>query len=256
MALLDEVMVAVDGGRGVRDRRRVRVLQRDRGVPGGLRSAPGAGVDGRADPLVRRAAGPRPVQRQLPGASRRDHAAARRVAGRGRRGAAGVRAAAPARSAGGRCRVLPAGRAAPALRRVRAGRGGRTARPAGAGESRSPAWRGCGWPRGRSDAAEAAIRRAVDGARDRAARARLLPALVEIMLAADDVLAARAAADELSETGRRARRAAAARAGHPCGGRGPAARGRRAGRARQRCAMRGRRGRRSRCRTRPRGPAS
>ena len=38
---------------------------------------------------------------------------------RARRGAACVRTAPPARSAGGRCRLLPGGRAAPALRRVR-----------------------------------------------------------------------------------------------------------------------------------------
>jgi DNA-binding CsgD family transcriptional regulator len=49
------------------------------------------------------------------------------------------------------------------------------------------------------DAAEAAIRRVVDGTDDRVARSRLLPAHVEIMFAAGDVLAARAAADELSE---------------------------------------------------------
>jgi DNA-binding CsgD family transcriptional regulator len=52
---------------------------------------------------------------------------------------------------------------------------------------------------GQVDAAAAAIRRAVDGAEDRAARSRLLPALVEIMFAAGDVDAARAAADQLSE---------------------------------------------------------
>ena len=45
---------------------------------------------------------------------------------------------------------------------------------------------------------EAAIRRAVDEAQDRVLRARLLPAFVEIMSAAGDVAAARAAADELS----------------------------------------------------------
>ena len=52
---------------------------------------------------------------------------------------------------------------------------------------------------GQTDAAEAAIRRVVDGAEDRVARSRLLPAHVEIMFAAGDVLAARAAADELWE---------------------------------------------------------
>jgi DNA-binding CsgD family transcriptional regulator len=51
---------------------------------------------------------------------------------------------------------------------------------------------------GEVDVAEAAIRRVVDGAQDRVARSRLLPALVEIMIAAGDVPAARAAADELS----------------------------------------------------------
>ncbi len=52
---------------------------------------------------------------------------------------------------------------------------------------------------GKVDAAAAAIRRVVDAAQDRVARSRLLPAHVEIMLAANDVHRARAAADELSE---------------------------------------------------------
>ena len=52
---------------------------------------------------------------------------------------------------------------------------------------------------GQVDAAQAAIRRVVDGAQDRVARSRLLPALVEIMVAAGDVHPARAAADELSQ---------------------------------------------------------
>jgi DNA-binding CsgD family transcriptional regulator len=52
---------------------------------------------------------------------------------------------------------------------------------------------------GRVDAAEAAIRRVLDEARDRVTRSKVLPAHVEIMLAAGDVQAARAAADELSE---------------------------------------------------------
>jgi DNA-binding CsgD family transcriptional regulator len=51
---------------------------------------------------------------------------------------------------------------------------------------------------GQVDAAAAAIRRVVDAAQDRVARSRLLPAHVEIMLAAGDIDAARAAADELS----------------------------------------------------------
>ena len=52
---------------------------------------------------------------------------------------------------------------------------------------------------GQIDAAEAAIRRVVDEAQHRVTRSRLLPALVEIMSAAGDVAAARAAADELSK---------------------------------------------------------
>lgn len=51
---------------------------------------------------------------------------------------------------------------------------------------------------GRLDAAAAAIRRVVDEAGDPLARARLLPAHIEIMLAADDVDTARAAAEEFS----------------------------------------------------------
>ncbi|HEX6535243.1 MAG TPA: LuxR C-terminal-related transcriptional regulator [Gemmatimonadaceae bacterium] len=51
---------------------------------------------------------------------------------------------------------------------------------------------------GRVDAARTAICRALGEARDRRSRARLLPAVVDVLLAAHDVDAARAAADELS----------------------------------------------------------
>jgi tetratricopeptide (TPR) repeat protein len=54
---------------------------------------------------------------------------------------------------------------------------------------------------GRVDAAAAAIRTALDEAQDRIARASVLVAYVEIVLMADDVPAARAAADGLSEIG-------------------------------------------------------
>ncbi|HYH30706.1 MAG TPA: LuxR C-terminal-related transcriptional regulator [Pseudonocardia sp.] len=53
---------------------------------------------------------------------------------------------------------------------------------------------------GRVDAGEAAIRRALAGAQDRGARARLLAAFVEIVLASGEVPAARAAARELAGT--------------------------------------------------------
>jgi DNA-binding CsgD family transcriptional regulator len=52
---------------------------------------------------------------------------------------------------------------------------------------------------GQVDAAVAAIRTALGEALDRVARSRMLPAYVEIVLAAGDVAAARAAADELAE---------------------------------------------------------
>jgi DNA-binding CsgD family transcriptional regulator len=53
---------------------------------------------------------------------------------------------------------------------------------------------------GRADAAASAIRRVLDETQDPAARARILPAAVEIHLAVDDVAEARAAADELGRT--------------------------------------------------------
>jgi DNA-binding NarL/FixJ family response regulator len=52
---------------------------------------------------------------------------------------------------------------------------------------------------GQTEAAQAAICRAAEEARDPATRARLLPAHVEITIAAGDVAAARAAADELAD---------------------------------------------------------
>lgn len=51
---------------------------------------------------------------------------------------------------------------------------------------------------GRTDAARDAIGRVLDEAQERRARSRILPACVEIMLAADDIERARDAADELS----------------------------------------------------------
>jgi DNA-binding NarL/FixJ family response regulator len=51
---------------------------------------------------------------------------------------------------------------------------------------------------GRTDTADAAVRRALDEAQDPIARARLLGPYAEVVLAGDDVPAARAAADELA----------------------------------------------------------
>jgi DNA-binding NarL/FixJ family response regulator len=71
---------------------------------------------------------------------------------------------------------------------------------------------------GRTDAAEAAIRRVVAETTDRLQRAKLLPAQVEIMLAVGDVPAARGAADELTGIAERyATPALHAVAGHACG---------------------------------------
>lgn len=52
---------------------------------------------------------------------------------------------------------------------------------------------------GRVDAAASAIQREIDEAHDRAARCRVLPAFVEVMLASGDVSAAKEGADELAE---------------------------------------------------------
>ena len=104
-----------DGGRHGRgalaDRQRVRLLRRDPRLPGGPGAAPGAGVDGGADALVRAAARPGELHRHLPRAPRRDHAAARRLDRGARRGRARARAVrAGGERAGGRGGALPAGR--------------------------------------------------------------------------------------------------------------------------------------------------
>ena len=52
---------------------------------------------------------------------------------------------------------------------------------------------------GRTDVAAAVLRRALDETLEPSARARLLPAYVEIMIASGDVVSARAAADELGQ---------------------------------------------------------
>ncbi|HEV8165249.1 MAG TPA: hypothetical protein VGR74_12515, partial [Actinomycetota bacterium] len=102
---------------------------------------------------------------------------------------------------------------------------------------------------GQVDAAAAAIRRVMDEASDRVARSKLLAAHVEIMLAAGDVHAAHAAADELAQV--------AGDLGGPPTPRVPcsSARATRAPPSRH-CARRGRPGRSWRCRTRRRASGS
>ncbi len=118
-----------DGGgprrRDLADRLGHRLLRGHRGLLLAVRPPPRAGMDRRPRPLVRIAAGPRPVPRQLPRLPSRADALPRDVAGRGRRGATcpGVAVEAATRP-GCRRGALPAGRAGSPARRVRVGRGG------------------------------------------------------------------------------------------------------------------------------------
>ena len=144
-----------DGGghrrRAVADRQRLRLLRRDHRLPGGVRAAPRARVDGGADALVRAAAGHGQLHRHVPRAPRRDPAVARRLAGGARRGAAGARAlrggeeraGAPRRRCTARASCTACAGTSTRPRR-------RTATPAGAGASRSPGSRCCGWRRATS----------------------------------------------------------------------------------------------------------
>ena len=173
----------VDGGghrrRALPDRLRDRLLRRDPRLPGCPRASPRAGVDCRPVRLVRAPARPGRLHRPLPGASRRDHAAARRLVGGARGGAAGSRALPAGREPGGsRGGLLPAGGDPPPARAI-SGRPRRpTGRRAGAGGSRSRAWRCCGWrrerptpPRQRSAGCDAEVCRARQAGRT-AARIR------------------------------------------------------------------------------------
>ena len=112
------------GGRAVAAGDGLDVLQRDRGLPGGLCARPHPRVDRRPDAVVRGPARHGRLHRRLPGASGGDHAASRRLAGRDRGSAARLRAFAGRRPAGHRRGALPAGGGASAEGRVRRGRGG------------------------------------------------------------------------------------------------------------------------------------
>ena len=132
-----------------------------------------------------------PYRGPVPGAPGRDHAAARRLAGRhGRRRSgpasgspppASRRSARPSTSWPS-CTGCAARSPRPRTAYRQASRWGREPQP-GLALLRLA--------QGQVGAAAAAIRRALDEASDRVARSRLLPAYVEIMLAAGDVAAAR-----------------------------------------------------------------
>ena len=106
---------------------------------------------------------------------------------------------------------------------------------------------------GKTEAAAAAIRRVMDEAGDQATRSRLLAAYVEIMLAANDVPAARAGADELAGDRRSSSRRRCCAPWPPTPWARPSSPRVTAGRPSPRCAAHGRPGRGSRRPTRPRG---
>ena len=128
------------------------------------------------------------VPRHLLGAARRDPAHERCAPGSRDRGEQGPgvartrsggcprREPAPSRSARRAC----AWATSTARRRHSSSR-------TGSDTSRNPGWRCCVWPRGRSSAARASIGAALADAEDPLERARLLPARVEIAIAAHDL---------------------------------------------------------------------
>src|SRR6266849_10493591 len=167
-------------------------------MPADLRPATGQGVDESARPVVRVAGGPRALSRPVAGAPRRDHAAAGGLAGCHARGPAGVRTALPDRRA-------TLGRWALYLRaelhRLRGefSQAEEAYREAShSGREPQPGLAQLRLAQGKGEAAAATIRRVMEEARDPITRSRLLAPYVEIMLAANDVRAARAGADELA----------------------------------------------------------
>ena len=121
------------------------LLQRDRGLSAGVCAGPRPRVDLRPGAVVRGATGDGRLHRRLPGASRRDHAVAGRLAG-GDRGGASAPASGPRGSTS-----RPPPRRSTSRRRCTASAASsrrprrRTEAPASGAWSRSPAWPCCGW---------------------------------------------------------------------------------------------------------------
>ena len=242
-------------GRAVADRQRLRLLRRDHGLPGGVRSAARPGVDRGPDALVRAAArhgqlhaAPACVHRaeimQL-------HGAWPERAGGGAAGGRALRAG--GERVGRRPGPLPAGRGPSPAGRVRRGRGGLPGARSRRGCEPQPGLAllrlAAGQPATPRRPRSAAL---LAETSEPSKRAGLLPAYVEIMLAVGDLQAARGAVrgargDRRALGGRHDRRDGGARPGSGRAGRGRRARG--AGRAARR---RRRRGASSRRRTRRR----
>ena len=176
------------GRRGVADARGHRLLPGDRPVPSGVRSPSREGVDGGAHALVRCAARPRSVPRQLSRPSLRDLPVAGRVDGRPRFRPASLRLA--RRPTGmGRARIglLPAGRDPAAARRVR--RGGGVLPPSQSGRTGSRAGHVAAPPGAGADRSRCCRRSAARWTRRRIRSLghACCPRHVEVMLEAEDV---------------------------------------------------------------------
>ena len=188
-----------DCRRGLSARCGDRLLRGDRGMSRGPRSAASARVDRSAQPVVRRAAGSRAVPRTMPHASRRDHESARRVGRRAGRGAASLRTlVGAAATTGGRRRAIQKARTAPACAASSQRPRRHTGRRANGGANRSRALRCCASPKVNRRLRKRPSAASSPRSQDPIERARLLTAFIEIMLAVDDVAAARSAAAELA----------------------------------------------------------
>ena len=184
--------------RGVPDRGRARLLLDDRGLPGDRGLPQDDRVDGGADTMVRRPAGPGAVHRSVCGPPCPDHAVPRSVrAGShrarcspwsGTRPTAWTRRPAWRSTSGGKSSASAATTTRPPRRTTRQRR---------TAMSRNRAWLCCGSPSGRTSAAVGAVRRLLGEYADPVHRSQVLPAAVEVLLAGSDPAAAGAAADEL-----------------------------------------------------------